>query len=400
MVTVKRGALAAAVGCVALVAVLAVSCRPGFERDLSIVDALQYRTPPMVRVGLVVKGVEGQASVACSGPYVLADGATGRVVASGTFLPPSGVSPRGMGIRVGVADFPSTKLRLRATGGEPLRLNGSAYAGDLLIFRDGPAVTLVDELDVETYLEGVLAAEMPLYFDDAALKAQVVAARTYVLFEAKTAHSPYYDVVNTQQSQVYQGLSAAKPKARKMVARTRGVILALDGKTFPAYFHSTCGGHTTNVSDVWPSVSLKPLRGVNCGYDEHSRYHTWEATVSAGEVARRLAARDLFRGAVENVKVSKRARSGYATRVVVEGPRGRREMSAYQFRLALDSQGVRSACFEVKRSSAGFVFTGHGWGHGVGLCQFGADGMGRKGYSYTQILAHYYPGATLMRIYP
>jgi len=394
------GAFVAAACCAAILGVLVVSCRPGFQRAPGVVDAMLYETPPLVRVALVVRGAGGAAAVASGGPYLLADCATGKVLASGSRLPLSSISAGGSGLRIGGREFASSSLRLRPRGSKPLALNGSSYAGDLLFFRDAAGVTVVNELDVERYVDGLLAAEMPLYFDDDALKAQAVAARTYVLYEAKTSTSPYYDVVSTQQSQVYKGLSAATRKARRLVSKTRGIILTVKGKTFPTYFHSTCGGHTNDVSDVWPSVSIGPLRGVPCGYDQHSRVYRWQVTVPAAELARALEERQLFSGPVEDVTVTRRADSAYATRVQVRGPRGKRELNAYDFRMALASKGLKSACFWVSRSASGFVFQGRGWGHGVGLCQYGADGMGRQGYNYRQILAHYYPGAQFVRIYP
>jgi len=386
--------------------VLLVSCRPGVERGPTVLEAVLYPTPPAVRVALVVGSTVGDICVATDGPYQVTDNRTGRVLAGGRRLPAVGVSASGSGVRLGGSTFVSPEVRVHPVNGDPLRVNGSSYLGDLLCFRSngsggvGEAMTVVNELDVEDYVVGVLGAEMPLRFGDEALKAQAVAARTYVLYEAKTASSPLYDVLATEASQVYRGLVISTGRARKLVRATRGVICTVDGLTFPTYFHSTCGGHTTAVSDVWPSLHLKPLRGVPCGYCTGSPAYRWTVDIPAEEVARGLAERGLFTGPVTGIVVTQRASSGYAKQVEVSGAEGRRLLGAYTFRMALGGHRVKSTNFTIVRTGRGFHFQGRGFGHGVGLCQWGAQGMAQAGRNYREILAHYYPGSQLVRIYP
>jgi stage II sporulation protein D len=358
-----------------------------------------YPAPPLVRVALVVGSAAQDLVVAMEGPYDVVDGGTGRVYASAPRLPLTGIAAGARGLRLGEQNFPANSLRLRPRVGEPFRLNGNPYAGDLLCFRAGDAVTLVNELDVESYVAGVLGAEMPLTFVDEALKAQAVAARTYVLYEAKTAGTSSYDVVATEASQVYKGLSVASGRARRLVRATEGVIATVDGRVFPTYFHSTCGGHTTDVSAAWSGAGLRPLSGVPCGFCTASPQYQWVVEVAAEEVARSLAERGLFSGAVTNVTVTRRGTGGYATEVEVTGPGKRTRMGAYAFRLAVGAHRVKSTNFEVTPTAGGFLFQGRGFGHGVGLCQWGAEGMAQAGWNYREILAHYYAGARLVRIY-
>jgi len=383
-----------------LSAVVLVSCRPGFERGPAVLNAILYPTPPLVRVALAVASEAKDLVVATDGGYEVADGETGEVLATGKRLPAVGVSASGSGLRLGEQALASEAVRLRSLVGDPLRVNGRPYLGDLLCFRDGDAVTLVNELDVESYVAGVLAAEMPLTFDGEALKAQSVAARTYVLYEAKTGSSPFYDVLATEAAQVYKGLSVATGRARRLVQATRGIILTVDGRTFPTYYHSTCGGRTTEVGQVWPSMRLEPLRGVPCGYCMGSPAYRWAVEFPAERIARALADRELFTGPVEDVTVTRRAPSGYATELEVSGPQGRRRLGAYAFRLALGGHRLKSTNFSVARTPRGCRFLGRGFGHGVGLCQWGAQGMAQAGWTYGEILARYYPGSQLARIYP
>lgn len=382
-----------------LAGVCLVSCWGGLARGPRVVESLMYPTPPLVRVALAVGSAAQDLVVAVDGAYDVVDGGTGQVYASARGLPLAGIAVGERGFRLGEQSFPAGSLRLRPRGGEPFRLNGNPYAGDLLCLRAGTGLTLVNEVDVESYLAGVIGAEMPLTFADEALKAQAVAARTYVLYEAKTAGTSVYDVVATEASQVYKGLSVASSRARRLVRATTGVIATVDGRVFPTYFHSTCGGQTTDVSTVWPSVRLGPLTGVPCGFCGASPHYRWAVEVTAEDAARALAQRDLFSGAVTNVTVTRRGPGGFATEVEVTGPGKRTRIGAYAFRLALGGHRVKSTNFEVTPTASGFLFQGRGFGHGVGLCQWGAEGMARAGWNYREILAHYYPGCHLLRIY-
>ncbi len=385
----------------AVCAALLVSCQPGLERGPAVLEAILYSGPPLVRVALARSSEAGELTVACDGAYQVTEEASGQLRDSGSKLPLSTLAASGRGFRIGQGTFASEAIRLRASEDRPLRFRGNAYAGDLLCFRVGDGITVVNELDVESYLTGVLAAEMPLYFDDDALKAQVVASRTYALYEAKTANSPLYDLGATEAAQVYRGLSVSNSRVQRLVEATRGVILTVEGRTFPAYFHSTCGGCTTDVKDVWPSrLRLDVLRGVSCNHCRASPAYRWSVTIPAQQVAEALAGRELFSGPVTDVRVTGRADSGFATEVAVSGPQGTRRLGAYAFRLALGGRRVKSANFTITRTSAGFLFHGRGFGHGVGLCQWGAQGLAREGRNYREILTYYYPGAQLMRIYP
>jgi stage II sporulation protein D len=122
--------------------------------------------------------------------------------------------------------------------------------------------------------------------------------------------------------------------------------------------------------------------------------------IPAEEVGRALTDRGLFTGTVTGLSVTRRAASGYATQVQVSGPEGGRLLGAYTFRLALGGHRVKSTNFSVVRTDRSFRFRGQGFGHGVGLCQWGAQGMAQAGWNYREILAHYYPGSQLVHIYP
>lgn len=381
--------------------VLLVSCQPGWQRGPAVLDAILYPNPPLIRVALVVGSATAADPVlGGEGRYQVLEAQTGEVLWEGTGLAASGVSVAGSGLRLGGRSLSTEGFRVRSLSGSPLRVNGTAYPGDLLFFRDGDAVTVVNEVEVESYLAGVLGAEMPLKFEDEALRAQVVAARTYVLYEAKTARSPFYDLLATEASQVYRGLAVATRRARRLVRSTRGVILTTEGRTFPAFYHSTCGGHTVDAAEVWPGLRLGVLRGVPCGYCSGSPYYRWTVEFGAQEVSQALERRGLFSGPVTAIAVTRRAASGYATDVEVRGPGGRRQFRARALRSALGSRRLKSTYFTVLRIPDGFRFRGRGYGHGVGLCQWGAQGMAQAGHDYQEILAHYYPGSELVRIYP
>jgi stage II sporulation protein D len=166
-----------------------------------------------------------------------------------------------------------------------------------------------------------------------------------------------------------------------------------EGRLFPSYFHSTCGGATTSAQRVWNERPIAPLCGVDCPWCKASPYWRWTARVSAADIAEALARANVQDVAsVTGVQPLDSDASHYARHVLVNGAL---KLDANTFRLAVGGRLLRSAAFEVKPQDGAFEFAGRGWGHGVGLCQWGARGMAEAGYAWQDILKHYYPGASI-----
>jgi len=297
--------------------------------------------------------------------------------------------------------------------------DGDDYRGkiELRLNPDGKTFNVINHLPVEAYLAGVVGAEMPKNSEPEALKAQAIAARTYCLFIKKRfGANRSWDLRKTAANQVYLGVRAESRQVAKAVNRTRGQVLVCEQNgikdIFPAYYSSSCGGHTENSKNVFGD-SYGPLCGVTCPYCRDvakPKYLFWPVVkLSKTEVSSRLIKRYpklKALGEITNVIVQDSSEyDGFSriTSVRLLGSNGKSDrLRGEDFRLALDPTGnvIRSASFKLLEMQDNWAFlSGRGWGHGVGLCQCGAEGMARKGHTASGILAYYYPGSKITRLY-
>lgn len=279
-----------------------------------------------------------------------------------------------------------------------LGLGGTNYRG-VLIVRAGPAgLDVVNEVPMEDYLAGVLGMEMPLDWHEEALGAQAIAARTYALHEIATSGRTDFDVHDTVLSQVYGGTKRDDATARRVIEATRGVYMVHEGRVLKAYFSSTCGGHTESAALVFGDPPSAPLAGSDCGACTASKYHRWTADFDAWFVAGKLSeAGHPVRGEIESIEVVDPGPGGHGTGVRVRTSAGETTIQANAFRAAIGYSTLRSTAFTATRTASGFRFEGRGWGHAVGLCQNGAEGLARRGRTAREILLVYYPGALFQR---
>lgn len=295
------------------------------------------------------------------------------------------------------------------------RDTASSYRGKLrLLPVEQDSFVVVNILDMEKYLEGVVGAEMPSYWYKAALRAQAIACRTYALYQMHLwAGQGGWDIGSTQASQVYGGLAAEHRRVSEVIEETRGVVLTYgregQEKIFPAYYSSNCGGHTTDASAVF-GENLPPLHGNSCPYCEkvaQKRHYRWsDVTMDKQVLSRRLLGRlealsDL--GEIVDIKVTGRSSHGRVEKLKLFGSSGRTcAIDAESFRLAVSSREkpLFSSWYQLVDAGSSWRFEdGRGWGHGVGLCQCGSQQMARLGKDCVAILQHYYPQSTLMRAY-
>ncbi len=287
---------------------------------------------------------------------------------------------------------------LRRSAGPVLHVADWSVRGDVIVSRTERGLRLVNELPIETYLAGTVAAETPVTFGDEVLRAQAVAARTYALHQRALAPDAPFHLRATTASQRYRGVDAESDAARNAVDATRGETLWYGGQPILAVFHSSSGGRTESADEVW-SESIPYLQALDVSGEEISPDTYWRARVSGESLGRAL--RDgRFAGAGDvgralAVEIVERSPTGRARRVRVEGTRGSVELTASALRSAVGETVLRSTLFEVRRADDGFVFVGSGRGHGVGMSQWGALAMARDGAHYRDILTRFYPGTTL-----
>ncbi len=354
-------------------------------RDRFPRDGPAARPPPTVRVLLRASSASPSVRVETPGRYRIE-------------FPSGRDSPR-QGSRL-AADYllrgGTPELRVVSEDG-PIRVDGRPYPGAFLLVRGSGSLVPVIETDVESYLPGVLAGELGSAYPAPTLRAQAIASRTFALSRARAtpAGRPWH-VTDDTSSQVFLGVpgGGARPLA-DAVADTRGMVLTTGGSVFPAYFHSTCGGHTASASDVFKERPLAPLGGVPCGFCREGRLFRHTTRVSDADLSRLLSVAPPLR----SFEVSRRTADGRATEFRLVGATSV-ALPATEVRTLLGPEVLRSTLIlEIRRDGDGFLIAGGGWGHGVGMCQVGAAAMGRAGASAGDILAHYYPGAVLTRAY-
>ncbi|MCL6589693.1 MAG: SpoIID/LytB domain-containing protein [Firmicutes bacterium] len=304
-----------------------------------------------------------------------------------------------------------------------------SYRGDFLFLPKESGITIVNRVNLEEYLYGVVPAEMSPSWPQAALEAQAVAARTYALANLKSYEARGFDLLATVASQVYSGVGIERKTTNQAVDATRGQVLRYNGKLISAFYTGNNGGYSNDSRDIW-GFSLPYLQAVpdknlsrsgpfspadlaewlasrpltyssNPQYSGRSQYR-WVLWVSRTDLENRLKLGGKL-GRITAVAVTGRGQSGVVTKVNIYGTAGNYTVTGDSIRSKLG--GLRSNLFivEPKFGKDGlpdcFIFYGGGWGHGVGMCQSGAAGMAADGYKCPEILAHYYPGTELYRMY-
>jgi len=303
-------------------------------------------------------------------------------------------------------------------------LNGNDYRGKLKLITnpDDKSFDAVNLVPLEPYLAGVVGAEMPNYWEPEALKAQAVAARTYCLYIKKHfGNDRNWDVRRTQANQVYLGVRAESAQVWDAVNKTYGQVLVCKGSAgteeiLPAYYSSVCGGYTENSEHVFGD-SFEALVSVACPYCKDvakPHFFFWPmAQFDKANVTNRLLRRypNLKRlGKITNISAAKQSdyqgsneKYSRLTLVKLIGSTGKSDfLRAEDFRLSLDPSGrkIKSAICQIVDWGDKWAFlSGRGFGHGVGMCQSGAQGMARKGKTANQILSFYYPGSKIIRVY-
>jgi len=272
-----------------------------------------------------------------------------------------------------------------------------ARAQTILRVRPQPAVNRTTvEVPLEKYVAAVLAGEASVLRSDEALKTMAVAARTFGVYGRGRHAAEGYDLCGTTHCQRFD-LAGVTPRMQAAAEATAGELLWSAGKPAFAVYSLDCGGATEDVSAVWPEISATYLRRQTDPYCVRAGASTWERRAKAADLLAALAASQLRAPrTIENVTISGRTASGRARELMLAGGGEQVRISATAFRLAvgraLGWNTVPSDRYEV----SGLVFRGTGAGHGVGLCQRGADEMGSEGRPYHEILAFYYPGTVVV----
>ncbi|MBE9110017.1 SpoIID/LytB domain-containing protein [Nodosilinea sp. LEGE 07298] len=354
--------------------------------SLSVVWWLLALPALAVEMRVAVGDRLNQAVVGSSTPAVIKNGA-----GQGVGQIPQGrsitITPSGGGLQL--ADWQGQAFWVEPTGGGYIFINDKWYRGRVLVVPTDGKVTAVNWVDIEAYLYGVVGSEMPASWPQEALKSQAVAARSYAMYRRDRTQNDLFDVGGTTAHQVYKGLAAETPSVQAAVNATQGQVLTYGGRVIEAVFHSASGGHTENSEDIWQRASPY-LRGV-ADFDQDAPVFRWSETFSAQQIEQRITGI----GRLQSVATERATPRGRIVSVRLQGSQGSRTLTGTELRQAL---GLRSTLCSISVAGNTIRVDGRGYGHGLGMSQWGARGLATRGHNYQQILAHYYQGTALSNI--
>lgn len=271
-----------------------------------------------------------------------------------------------------------------------LAVNGRRFRDQIRVFpaNDGH-LWVLNVLSREDYLAGLINWEISSQWPAEAVKAQVVAARTYAEFQKMSRAGELFDLEATTADQVYGGVEREDALSRKAVKETEGEIMLFRGEPIFAVYHSCCGGKTESPEYLW-SGSFPYLETRQCPYCLGSPHFVWNYAIDGHRLRSALNSLNSLGSRVVGLRLGSRSESQRVLQVAVQGERGRVELSGTDFRRLLGRDLLRSTNFTVGEKDGVFLFAGLGWGHGAGLCQWGIKGMAENGEGYRSILRYYY----------
>ncbi|HXD95910.1 MAG TPA: SpoIID/LytB domain-containing protein [Candidatus Acidoferrum sp.] len=277
----------------------------------------------------------------------------------------------------------------------PIRFNGREYTPPLEVLKNGEGLAVVNELPLEEYLVGVLRAEAGEKWPLEALRAQAIVARTYAAYHRSIAGARPYHIVASTANQQYAGRVPPASPVWGAVRETAGQVLLWEGDVFPAFYHTESGGYTEDPRMVFAARNMPALKPVRCEFSAGSPHYYWSLDVKLADLAEILRRNDVTVGSVTAIDVSERTPSLRASAVTVHGTRGSVRLRGNDFRRMIGYDTFKSTLFAVAVDTQWARFSGRGYGHGVGMCQWGAKGMAEQGHTAKQILEFYYPGTVL-----
>ncbi|SDY85281.1 SpoIID/LytB domain-containing protein [Tindallia californiensis] len=275
-----------------------------------------------------------------------------------------------------------------------IKIGSKKYRGAVTALIDNNnRLSIINVLPMEKYLYGVVPREVPHSWPEEALKAQAVAARGFAVASLNKYESLGFHLCSTVNSQVYGGYEAEQQRTNHAVDATRGQIITYNGHLAIPYYHSTSGGHTEDSENIWTNA-VPYVRGVSDQYSYSSPHTNWEKTISGEEARDLLKNHNIMIGELEHMYVAEISSNGRVLSFMVEGSLGHSELIKQESRNVF---GLRSSWFQLEYDTKNdiYYFEGKGFGHGIGMSQYGAKGMAEAGYRYDDILKHYFTGVSI-----
>ena len=368
--------------------------------------------PPQVRVLLTPAPVT-ELKIEVKGPYRVQGVGSAQVFEKGDKLSPSRVAAGSKGIQIQVGNrlYPGSKLEIVPLKGSVVWVDAHAYRGSVRLHRSTSGrLSAVNHVPLEAYVASVVNGEMPADFAVEARKAQAIVARSYALSHIRTAHADaIFDLYASTRSQKYLGyqsratdgrlLAGESEESREIVAETAGLACTYRGEVFCPYYSAVCGGRTMAGTEFFADAA-PPLQSVVCQTCRPARLYRWQATLPKKTVEQRLrthfAKQGGRLGGLRSLRLAGPVAPGRVPRFDAGDGRQTFRISGNDLRTILGTQVLYSPRFTVDFRGENLLFKGQGYGHGVGMCQWGARGLADEGLTGLQILAHYYPGSKIV----
>lgn len=369
--------------------------------------AVSTHNPP-IRVNLTVTATQ-QIEMAIEGQYRVIVPGTNRVLAHGERLALTNVTATNSSIRIDNSEFRINQIEIVPVSSPSIWIGSHQYRGNVRLIRVvGEKLLAVNVLPLEDYLASVVNGEMPASFARSARAAQAIVARTYAL--SQMVGHPQFDLYATTRSQKYNGfqyrdadnkrLAGESANSREVVRETAGIVVTDRGRIFTTYYTAACGGSTINGRSVFEDAAA-PHQSVKCDWCKDAKLYRWQTSIdrAKGEplIREHFKSQGQTLGPLVSITAAKRPVGDLPFYVVSDG-RTKREIAGTTLRRVLPYGVLYAPHFTAECTATEVHFSGRGHGHGVGLCQWGADGLGKAGRTAPEIIRTYYPGSGLVRL--
>lgn len=321
-----------------------------------------------------------------------------RILSEGPYLTAK-VRPTKEGLQIGAKEINVYGAKVKVAKDSNIYVDSRRFRGDIdIVKKDNGKLMVINYINMEEYLYGVLYHEVSHRWPMGALKAQAIAARTFALYQIRQNTLQPYDMRCDIYSQVYGGRTSEKWSTTRAVNLTKSTVLVYNGDIFPTYYHATCAGHTEDAANLW-NIDLVPLKGVACNFCGSSPHYRWKKDIPLWALENKLKDGGYKLGHIASVVIISTNKSGRVDKLEIKDDAGVSIiLTGKDFRQIIGPNEVRSTKFSASIKWSHLILDGMGWGHGAGMCQWGAYGMSRKGKSAEEILKYYYPGAEITTI--
>ncbi len=337
-----------------------------------------------------VKIAEGKDFIiSATGSYQIKDKKRTRI-----FHHPVQIEISAAGIKID-GELWQEEIRIESSGRSFCQVNGREYRGVIFVKKNKENLQVINTLSLEEYLYGLIKLEISPEWPLSTLCAQAIVARTYAIRKLWEGNSL---ITNLPAHQAYGGIKAEDARGRIAVDLTRGEILVYQGEPVNSVYHACSGGYTASSREVW-GEDFPYLRAQPDPFSTLSPYSRWTVRISKQKLEEILQKIGLRLKGIKALKILEKDTSGRCKLLLILAENTSQIIPGKKLREIMGFNVLRSTFFQVENEKDEFVFRGKGWGHGVGMSQWGAAKMGKMGYTTEEILRFYYPETRIDKIY-